>query len=255
MKSLFRYYGEKFNQLKDIRAILGDHLDSFDLIVDVFGGSGKVLLNVPDEWGKLKMYNDLDDDLYATFKVLQDSSKRKRLEEKLRLAFLHERAFTEMKNRKYPGDIDTAFKLIYLQTHSFMGDGVTFGRRFKGRTRVSRFTIENFVYVKDWTIEHKDFREIMHIYAKPRVLFYLDPPYLSSGKKYRHSFTIEDLKDLTGLLSNHPGSYLLNLSLFDRGMEDIFGRPDKVIDYSNPLNERKTWQCGYWWRFAEISSQ
>ena len=96
MKSLFRYYGGKFNQLKDILAILGDHLDSFDLIVDVFGGSGKVLLNVPDEWGKLKVYNDLDDDLYATFKVLQDSSKRKRLEEKLRLAFLHERAFTEM---------------------------------------------------------------------------------------------------------------------------------------------------------------
>ena len=54
MKSLFRYYGGKFNQLKDIMDILSQHTDAFDAVVDVFGGSGKVLLNVPDEWKKIK---------------------------------------------------------------------------------------------------------------------------------------------------------------------------------------------------------
>lgn len=38
MKSLFRYYDGKFNQIKDILAVMEDHRDSFDIVVDVFGG-------------------------------------------------------------------------------------------------------------------------------------------------------------------------------------------------------------------------
>jgi site-specific DNA-adenine methylase len=38
MKPVFRYYGGKFNQLKDILAILQENLDQFDVVVDVFGG-------------------------------------------------------------------------------------------------------------------------------------------------------------------------------------------------------------------------
>ena len=116
---------------------------------------------------------------------------------------------------------------------------------------MSRFTIENFLYVRDWTIENMDFRDLMKKYSKPRVLFYLDPPYLSSGKKYRLSFTLDDLRDLKKCIDKHPGSYLLNLSSFDQGMEEIFGKPQKMIQYANPLdhNGAGKWGCGYWWRF------
>ena len=253
MKSLFRYYGGKFNQLKDILAIMEGRREALDVVVEGFGGSGKVLLNVPDEWRKGKVYNDLDDDLYVTFKVLQDPAKRSALTRKLRLAFAHKKAFMEMRDSRYPKDVDTAFRLIYLQAYSFMVDGRSFGRRFKGNTRMSRFTIENFVYVREWTIENMDFRELMKKYSKPRVLFYLDPPYLSSGKKYRHSFTLDDLRDLKGCMDNHPGSYLLNLSSFDDGMEEIFGKPQKMIEYANPLdhNGARKWGCGYWWNFTQ----
>jgi len=58
MRALFPYYGGKFNQLKDILGTMGEHLSSFHVVVDVFGGSGKVLLNIPEEWKKLKVYND-----------------------------------------------------------------------------------------------------------------------------------------------------------------------------------------------------
>ena len=52
---------------------------------------------------------------------------------------------------------------------------------------------------------------------------------------------------------SHQGSYLLNLSTFDSGMEEIFGPPIKVIEYANPLTEygRGGWGCGYWWKFFE----
>jgi len=152
---------------------------------------------------------------------------------------------------KYGDDVETAFKVIYTQTFSFMGDGSSFGRRFKGTTRSARFTIENFIFVKDWTVENLDFRDLFKRYNRPRVLFYLDPPYLSSGKRYKHSFKFEDLKQLKECVEAHEGSYLLNLSSYDHGMEEIFGTPDKVINYANPLNKngKVTWECGYWWKF------
>ena len=253
MKSLFRYYGGKFNQLKDIMDILSKHTDEFDVVVDVFGGSGKVLLNVPDEWRKIKVYNDINEDLYRTFMVLQDPKKRSLLVKKLRVAFAHEKVFRELKEMKYGDDVETAFRVIYTQTFSFMGDGSSFGRRFKGTTRSARFTIENFIFVKDWTVENSDFRDLFKRYNRPRVLFYLDPPYLSSGKRYRYSLNLDDLKQLMECMNVHEGSYLLNLSSYDRGMEEIFGKPDKVINYANPLNNNRkvTWGCGYWWRFKK----
>jgi DNA adenine methylase len=181
MKSLFPYYGGKFNQLHDILGIMGEHRGSFDFVVDVFGGSAKVLLNIPEEWKKLKVYNDLDRDLYVTFKVLQDRKKSLELSRKLRRAFQHWDIFMEMRHHNFRSDVDTAFKVMYLQTYSFMGDGTTFGRRFKGHKGVPKFHIENLFYVKDWTVENMDFRDLMGRYNKPRIFFYLDPPSVISA--------------------------------------------------------------------------
>ncbi len=70
MKSTFPYYGGRFYQIKNILEILEKNLDQFDVVVNVLGWSGKVLLNIPDEWKKVKVYNDLNKDLYVTFTVL-----------------------------------------------------------------------------------------------------------------------------------------------------------------------------------------
>ena len=208
-------------------------------------------VNVPDEWKKMKVYNDINRDLHITFKVLQDNKKRAALIKKLNLSFQHHDIFMELRHRNFPDDVDTAFKVLYLQTYSFMGDGSTFGRYFKG-WKNKRFQIENFIYVKSWIVENMDFRDFMEKYNKERVFLYLDPPYISSGKKYRHSFTLDDMKDLKDRMDSHSGSYLLNLSSYDEGMEDIFGKPDLVLDYANPLNRhgKVRWGCGYWWKFT-----
>ena len=183
--------------------------------------------------------------------MLQNKRKRLELSRRLRVAFQDHDAFFLMRHHNFRSDVDTAFKVFYLQTYSFMGDGSTFGRRFKGHKGVPRFHIENFLYVKDWTIENMDFRVLIKKYNKRKVFYYLDPPYISSGKKYKHRFKLQDLIDLKKAMDEHQGSYLLNLSFYDEGMEDIFGKPNRTIDYANPLTEngRKRWLCGYWWRF------
>lgn len=69
MKSTFPYYGGRFYQIKNILEILEKNLDQFVVVVDVFSGSGKVLLNIPEECKKVKVHNDINKDLYVTFKV------------------------------------------------------------------------------------------------------------------------------------------------------------------------------------------
>ena len=95
------------------------------MVVDVFSGSAKIILNIPDGCKKLKVYNDLDRDLYATFKVLQDKRKSLELSKRLRVAFQHHGAFFLMRGHNFRPDVDTALKVFYLQTYSFMGDGTT----------------------------------------------------------------------------------------------------------------------------------
>jgi len=253
MISLFPYYGGRFNQLKTIISILDKHKDRFDVIVDVFGGSGKVLLNIPEEWKKIKVYNDIDNDLYITFKVLQDPRKRNILKEKLELAFPHKKIFDELKRSNPKRDIDIAFKTIYLFTHSFSSMGTSFKRYYK-KASIQKFKLNDFSFIQNWVIENEDFREIMKRYNKPRVFFYLDPPYYSGGKAYRYPFSLQDYKDLKTLLDNHSGTYLLNLSMHDKEMIEIFGEPNLIETYPRPTTNtssgtREKWGCGYWWKF------
>ncbi|MEM3191106.1 MAG: hypothetical protein QW292_03245 [Candidatus Parvarchaeota archaeon] len=65
----------------------------------------------------------------------------------------------------------------------------------------------------------------------------LDSPYISFGKKYRHSITVQDMVDLKKAMDGHQGGYLLNLLFYDIEMNDIFSRPNKAIGYANPLVE------------------
>ncbi|MEM3260178.1 MAG: DNA adenine methylase, partial [Thermoplasmata archaeon] len=233
VKSLFPYYGGRSHQINEIIQILGKHYDEFEVVVDVFGGSGKVLLNIPQEWRKAKVYNDIDKNLYITFKVLQNKQKREELTERLDLAFAHETIFNELKESEPTDDVDIAFKTIYLFIFSFNSAGTSFKRTFKYAT-AKRFHSEFIDILKDWVIENKDFRELMDLYNKPTVLFYLDPPYLTGGKSYKHQFDFQDFLDLRYKLQQHKGTYLMNLSMYDKSMVDIFGKPNMVAEYSLP---------------------
>ena len=168
MMSTFPYYGGRFNQLHRIIEILSDHRESFDVVVDVFGGSGKVLLNIPDEWRKVKVYNDINKDLYVTFKVLHDAGKRAKLTTMLNHAFPHEKIFQELKESEPTDEIEIAFKTIYLHTFSFAGAGMNF-KRFYRKANVPPLRTESFAHIKKWIVENMDFRKILSRYNKERI--------------------------------------------------------------------------------------
>ena len=66
---------------------------------------------------------------------------------------------------------------------------------------------------------------------------------------------MNDFLDLKKLLDKHQGSYLLNLSMHDKQMVDVFGNPDMVTEYYRPTtkgtyDEGNRWECGYWWKLS-----
>lgn len=225
-KSLFPYAGGKFYLMKEIRELF--EKSGRRVAIDVFGGSGKFLLNVD---AKSKVYNDIDSRLVNLFKVAKERP------DELAAWFkypLHSRElFDGFKSTEEDGDdVASAAKTLYLHYTSFAAKGETFGYGAKprGSTVVK---IENALdrlselheEIRLWTIEHLDFRELMKRYDCEEAFFYLDPPY--HGKKfYRHNFEVKDFEDLAGLLPSLKGKYLMNINKSEY-IIDRFGVPSR----------------------------
>ena len=69
MKSLIAYPGGKYYMLPDILEIINS--SKKNALVDVFGGSGKVLINVD---AMVKVYNDLNADLVSFFEQVRNKT-------------------------------------------------------------------------------------------------------------------------------------------------------------------------------------
>ena len=70
MISLLRYPGGKFYMLDDIKEIFNK--SGKTTVIDVFGGSGKVLMNLD---AKIKVYNDINNNLVNFFTELRENKE------------------------------------------------------------------------------------------------------------------------------------------------------------------------------------
>jgi DNA adenine methylase len=76
-------------------------------------------------------------------------------------------------------------------------------------------------------INNLDYKEIIKMYDSKDTFFYIDPPYFGKEKFYiNHTFTQESHKELSEVLNNIQGRFLLSYYQFD-GMEDLY--PDCQI--------------------------
>jgi len=206
--------------------------------VDVFGGSGAVLLNIPQSWRINRVYNDIDSRLYKVMTALIDDEKRNKLLENLKWAIQSREYFENIK--KKPIEEWTELDTLYMIATSFNGNMDSNSYRVMISTYRNSFQAlinnisKNYTSMRKWNIEHLDFRVLIPKYDSPTSFFYLDPPYLYGGKGYYHSFTIDDFKDLKGILDNLKGYWLMNESTVDfEEIKQIFGEPKLVKEYVN----------------------
>ena len=223
MKSPLAYIGGKSKLAATIIDMMPDHRT----YCEVFAGAGWVYFR--KEPSKVEVINDLDGELIAFYRVLQNH-----LEEFLRQfrwLLVSREWFEDYKRQQAAGgltDIQKATRYYYLQRCCYGGrvKGRTFGTDPTRRPRISLLRIEEelseiHLRLVGALIENLSWQEILKRYDRAGTLFYLDPPYYKAPF-YNHNFKLPDFEELSARLKKLKGRFILSINDHPE-MRRVFG--------------------------------
>jgi DNA adenine methylase len=193
-------------------------LPSCHAYVEVFGGSGAVLLNKPPS--PVEIFNDIDGALVNLFMTVRDHPAEfiravRSLPYSRTLRDTWRRLFYQ---GRWPADrFERAVRYYYLLRSSFFGH-IDKGWRFALKTdEASRLyncvgEVEQIAQrLAHIHIDHRDFRSCIKTYDRPDTTMYCDPPYYHATpyRKGIPPFTEECHQDLAKILAKVHGKWLL----------------------------------------------
>ena len=217
----FRYPGSKKHVM---RAIL-PWLPPRKVVVDVFGGTGAVLLSMPQS--KLEVFNDLNEDLVNAFRVLQDDQARRRLFRRLSYTLHSRRMFYHCLDLLTNGAPDAeerawAYLVIGNQARAGVDPSIagpcTWGYLRKSGSKdrwecVKEYLANVSKRFQSVQIENRPWEQILDLYDSPSTLFMLDPPYPPdvriSKNLYKHEMSSEDHERLLKRVQQIKGLAIL----------------------------------------------
>lgn len=201
------YFGGKNGMAKHIIDYFPDK-ETYNTYIEPFGGSYGVGLHM-DYIPPVEIYNDLDNNVYSLYKVLQD---KELFGEFQRLCELS--PYSETMNREYALSLkndeltrlDRAYRFYYVNRTSFNGNGgfkMNCVIRRKTSKSVSDFlsSVERLDELHDRLVNvlvcNRDGIELISKYKnKDNVLIYCDPPYVQSTRTSNRRYDI-DMEDDT----------------------------------------------------------
>lgn len=182
--------GSKFRVMPHIREAL--HSTGADLLVDVFGGSGSVVMNAGFH---KRIYNDLDEDLVNFFRVLRDERDRPRLFRLLRDIPMSRGEFDRLHQLYMAGGrsfvtldpVARAAATFYRSNYSFGGKMSSGGfscsasdRTFIKEAKTYRSRLRQLSMVADWWRD-----TCLENYGRRgNAVLYCDPPYFGTENYY-----------------------------------------------------------------------
>lgn len=226
MKSALSYFGGKGQLVPRLLPLLPPS-ESYTTFVEVFGGSAALMHALPPT-GFVRVYNDLDGDLYNFWRVLQDDVLFERFSRIVAFTPHSRRVFEEARTScaAESDPVLRAVKFFIVARQSFSGDrngGWSYSRT-EVSSGMSRSTAKWLSAVdRLWEVhEHRrsvqveclDFRGLIPKYDGDTTLFYLDPPYISdtrsSSGRYRYEMTLDDHRALVDILLDVRGMCVLS---------------------------------------------
>ena len=114
----FGYFGGKFFMADKLIPLFPDH----KTYVEVFGGSGAILINKkPSE---IEVYNDIDGELYNFFKVIADEKLFKKFQEKISLLPYSRECYYEYRDMRTDklDNAERAVRFYYLIKSTINGE-------------------------------------------------------------------------------------------------------------------------------------
>jgi len=221
IKQTFPYQGSKSRHLDN----LFDYFPPHEAYVEVFGGSGIVLLR--KEPKKYEVFNDYNYHVYNFFYQLRHNTLE--LISKISLTPYarahHDKVTKQVKeDSSCEDDLEWAADWFVCQCQSFngrIGAGMRNINHTDGFTNVVglyKNKVKNLFAVAErmahTLIESLDFQECIEKYDDEDVLFYLDPPYVGETKSdssiYKSEMTDEDHVRMVDCLLEVDGNVLLS---------------------------------------------
>lgn len=183
------WYGGKLKMLDRLYELLPPSDSGLTTFIDVFGGGASVSINLPgDHWQK-QIYNDIDGDVCAFFRVLRDQP-----EEFLRLLKLTPTSREEFelakRRERHLTDLERGRRMFVLARQSW-GGIIDSGKCAFSVNNTNCSTAANSVdrvlplvaeRLRRIAIESMPAIKLIERYDSPETLFYLDPPYLKSTR-------------------------------------------------------------------------
>lgn len=213
--------------------------------IDVFGGSGSVLLGNP-EICPFEVYNDFDRNLANLFRCMKERTMAvirelgfchlnsredfiairhffeneqfddKYLSEELRLTQimfppLEAKELTEMRKRiTLDYDVRRAAMFLKLLRFSYSSSGKSYASQPFDIQKLFGLISQLQDRMANVVVENQDFETLIKHYDRPDAFFYLDPPYFSTEDMYEIGFEWDDHVRLRDTLKNIKGKFLLS---------------------------------------------
>lgn len=240
VKSPLRWVGSKSRIADWIVSLMPKH----GIYVEPFFGSGWVFFKKPKV--KVEVINDIDDRVYALFKVLSDEELFQRFVEKIWFVGASEKLHYEMLERLRRSDLDLVDKAVaFFYVNRFclsgnLGDGFLICRGgdtsslyegVKKRLLAIRRRLENV------TVLNRDWKDVVLKYDSEETLFYLDPPYVLETREnstgvYVYEMSDEEHEELVDICLKLKGKVILSgyrNKIYERLEENGWIRLDKEI--------------------------
>lgn len=226
-RPVLRYHGGKWR----LAPWVISHFPPHRTYVEPYGGAASVLLRKPRAY--CEIYNDLDDEIVALFRLLRDPEKANRLRDLVAMTPYARSEFEEA----YGETSDELERSRRTLVRSWMGHGSSGLRGHKTGFRLGSKR-EHTTSSIDWAnwpkalpaiverlqgvmIEKRPALSLLERHDEPDTLFYLDPPYVFSTRSqkrvgsdlyhgYRHEMSDEDHAQLLDCLRSRVGMVVLS---------------------------------------------
>lgn len=218
---------------------------NYSRFIDVFGGSGSVLLGNP-EICPFEVYNDFDRNLANLFRCMKERTMAvirelgfchlnsredfiairrffeneqfddKYLSEELRLTQIlfpppEAKELTEMRKRITADyDVRRAAMFLKLLRFSYSSSGKSYASQPFDIRKLFGLISQLQERMANVVVENQNFETLIKHYDRPDAFFYLDPPYFSTEDMYEVGFGWDDHVRLRDTLKNIKGIFLLS---------------------------------------------
>lgn len=214
------WFGSKSRLVKKITSYFPNHTT----FVDVFGGSGAVLLGKKPS--RVEVYNDINKKLVSLFRVLSDKNKSNELLKRLEYTPYSRSEFEFCRDNieVETDEVELARMMIVVQRQSHGGLAKTWSHCIDASAVGCSASVRKFhagiARIKDIhyrirrvQVENLDWQELIEKYDRENTLFYLDPPYIHSTRvdgKYEYELNDNDHSQIVLVLQNIKGKAILS---------------------------------------------